>query len=162
MSVRLSTCPPVRLFVCLSVYLSVCFVQKLSILSGSKPQIIENDSGLKADLRWFYVIMSLHSLVSIILGTSWTMDSIEKQTNWAVAKLVFLPLFFYRMFAWLIIITFLQIFSVVVLGGMAMVNGLVFLLAHDPDKVEPIVQTFLSHLSKPHLTLPTYFTIPEV
>jgi hypothetical protein len=88
--------------------------------------------------------MSLHSLVSIILGTGWTLDSIEKQTNWAVAKLVFLPLFFYRMFAWLIIITFLQIFSVVVLGGMAMVNGLVFLLAHDPDKVEPIVQTFLS------------------
>ena len=99
------------------------------------------------DLSWFSIISSIFSIIGMLSGALWITEPMEEVTNGLTAKLIFIPLFFYRMLAWLIIITFLHSFSFIVLGGLAMLNAGVLLISQkNKINVEPIVQAMLSLL----------------
>ena len=111
--------------------------------------LIENTYGIKIDLSWFNIVSSIFSIIAILFGSRWTVKSIQEETNALVAILVFIPLFFYRMVAWMIIITFLHTFSLAVFGGFVLINILVFVFLQDPIEngkfeAEPLAHSFLS------------------
>jgi hypothetical protein len=116
---------------------------------GSTPMLVENTYGIKIDLSWFNIVSSIFSIIAILLGSRWTVKSIQEETNSLVAILVFIPLFFYRMVAWMIIITLLHTFSLAVFGGFVLINILVFVFLQDPTEngkfeAEPLAHSFLS------------------
>ena len=111
--------------------------------------LVENTYGIKIDLSWFNIVSSIFSIIAILFGSRWTVKSIQKETNALVAILVFIPLFFYRMVAWMIIITLLHTFSLAVFGGFVLINILVFVFLQDPIEngkfeAEPLAHSFLS------------------
>jgi hypothetical protein len=111
--------------------------------------LVGNTYGIKIDLSWFNIVSSIFSIIAILVGSRWTVKSIQEETNALVAILVFIPLFFYRMVAWMIIITLLHTFSLAVLGGFVLINILVFVFLQDPIEngkfeAEPLAHSFLS------------------
>jgi hypothetical protein len=111
--------------------------------------LVENTYGIKIDLSWFNIVSSIFSIIAILLGSRWTVKSIQEETNAFVAICVFIPLFFYRMVAWMIIITLLHTFSLAVFGGFVLINILVFVFLQDPIEngkfeAEPLAHSFLS------------------
>jgi hypothetical protein len=122
----------------------ICFLN-----TGSKPMLVSNTYGIKIDLSWFNIVSSIFSIIAILFGSRWTVNSIQEETNTFVAILVFIPLFFFRMFAWMIIITLLHTFSLAVFGGFVLINILVFVFLPDPMEngqfeTEPLGHSFLS------------------
>jgi hypothetical protein len=116
---------------------------------GSTPMLVENTYGIKIDLSWFNIVSSIFSIIAILLGSRWTVQSIQEEANAYVAICVFIPLFFYRMVAWMIIITLLHTFSLAVFGGFVLINILVFVFLQDPIEngkfeAEPLAHSFLS------------------
>jgi hypothetical protein len=111
--------------------------------------LVGNTYGIKIDLSWFNIVSSIFSVIAILFGSRWTVNSIQEETNALVAILVFIPLFFYRMVAWMIIITFLHTFSLAVFGGFVLINILVFVFLQDSTEngkfeAEPLAHSFLS------------------
>jgi hypothetical protein len=106
--------------------------------------IVSNTYGIKIDLSWFNIVSSVFSVVAILFGSRWSVKPIKEETNKFVAILVFIPLFFYRMFAWMIIITLLHTFSLAVFAGFFMINILIFVFLQNPIEVEPLTHSFLS------------------
>jgi hypothetical protein len=111
--------------------------------------LVENTYGIKIDLSWFNIVSSIFSIIAILFGSRWTVNSIKDETNSLVAILVFIPLFFYRMVAWMIIITLLHTFSLAVFGGFVLINIFVFVFLQDPIEngkfeAEPLAHSFLS------------------
>jgi hypothetical protein len=106
--------------------------------------IVSNTYGIKIDLSWFNIVSSVFSVVAILFGSRWSVKSIKEETNALVAILVFIPLFFYRMFAWMIIITLLHAFSLAVFAGFFSINILLFVFLQNPIEVEPLAHSFLS------------------
>jgi hypothetical protein len=111
--------------------------------------LVENTYGIKIDLSWFNIVSSIFSIIAILFGSRWTVKSIQEETNALVAILIFIPLFFYRMVAWMIIITLLHTFSLAVFGGFVLINILVFVFLQDPIEngkfeAEPLAHSFLS------------------
>jgi hypothetical protein len=94
--------------------------------------LVSNTHGIKIDLSWFNIVSSIFSIIAILFGSRWTVNSIKEETNALVAICVFVPLFFYRMVAWMIIITLLHTFSLAVFGGFVLINILVFVFLQDP------------------------------
>jgi hypothetical protein len=121
---------------------------------GSTPVVFGNIYGIKIDLSWFNIVSSIFSVIAILLGSRWIVKPIQKETNGFVAVLVFIPLFFYRMVAWLIIITLLHTFSLAVFAGFVFINILIFMFLQDPLEVEPLAHSFLSIIF-PVTLLPT-------
>jgi hypothetical protein len=126
---------------------------------GSTPLLVENTHGIKIDLSWFNIVSSIFSIIAILFGSRWTVKSIQEETNAFVAIFVFIPLFFYRMVAWMIIITLLHTFSLAVFGGFVLINMLVFVFLQDPIEngkfeAEPLAHSFLS-IVFPVSVLPT-------
>jgi hypothetical protein len=76
---------------------------------GSTPMLVENTYGIKIDLSWLNIVSSIFSIIAILFGSRWTVKSVQEETNACVAILVFIPLFFYRMVAWMIIITLFRL-----------------------------------------------------
>jgi hypothetical protein len=116
---------------------------------GSTPMLVENTHGIKIDLSWFNIVSSIFSIIAILFGSRWTVKSIQEETNALVAICIFIPLFFYRMVAWMIIITLLHTFSLAVFGGFVLINMLVFVFLQDPIEngkfeAEPLAHSFLS------------------
>ena len=106
---------------------------------------MENELGIKVDLSWFSIVSSILSIAGMITGALWITEPLENVTNGFAGKLAFLPLFFYRMLAWLTIITFLHSFSFIVLSGLLILNSVVLLLSQTNKlTVEPIMQSMLS------------------
>jgi len=121
------------------------FIQFLEFLIGTEEAVIENELGIKVDLSWFSIISSFFSILGMLSGALWITAPTEEVTNGFTSKLIFIPLFFYRMMAWLMIITFLHSFSFLVLGGLAMLNvGVLLISQKNKINVEPIVQSMLS------------------
>jgi hypothetical protein len=121
--------------------------------------LVGNTYGIKIDLSWFNIVSSIFSVIAILFGSRWTVNSIQEETNALVAILVFIPLFFYRMVAWMIIITLLHTFSIAVFGGFVFINILVFVFLQDTIEngqfeAEPLAHSFLSIIF-PVSTLPT-------
>jgi hypothetical protein len=71
-------------------------------------------------------------VATIIQASPWTVKPIQEETNAIVAILVFVPLFFYRMVAWMIIITLLHSFSLPVFAGFFLINISIFYLLQEP------------------------------
>jgi len=114
-------------------------------LKGSQTNILENELGIKVDLSWFSIVSSILSIGGMLTGALWITEPLEHVTNGHAAKLAFLPLFFYRMLAWLTIITFLHSFSFIVLAGLFILNSVVLLLSQaNKITVEPVIQSMLS------------------
>jgi hypothetical protein len=116
--------------------------------------IVGNTYGIKIDLSWFNIVSSVFSVFAILFGSCWTVKSIQEETNSFVSIMVFIPLFIYRMVAWLIIITLLHTFSLAVFAGIIFINILVFVFIQDPIEVEPLAHSFLSIIF-PVTILPT-------
>jgi hypothetical protein len=111
--------------------------------------VVENTYGIQIDLSWFNIVSSIFSIIAILFGSRWTVKSIQEESNAFVAICVFIPLFFYRMVAWMIIITLLHTFSLAVFGGFVLINILVFVFLQDPIEngkfeAEPLAHSFLS------------------
>ncbi len=106
--------------------------------------IISNAYGIKMDLSWLNIVSSVFSVVAILFESSWTVNPIREETNAGIAMLVFIPLFFYRMVAWMVIITLLHSFSLVVFVGFALINIAIFFFLQDKIEIEPLVHSFLS------------------
>ncbi len=106
--------------------------------------MLSNAYGIPIDLSWFNIVSSIFSVVAILLGSCWTIKPIQKETNDVVAILVFIPLFLYRMVVWMLIITFLEIFSLAVFAGFALLNVAIFVFLQDTIDVEPLAHSFLS------------------
>jgi len=107
---------------------------------GSTPMVVENTYGIQIDLSWFNIVSSIFSIIAILLGSRWTVKSIQEETNALVAILVFIPLFFYRMVAWMIIITLLHSFSLPVFAGFVLINISIFYFAQEPIDDQPAVE----------------------
>jgi hypothetical protein len=106
--------------------------------------MVSNTYGIEIDLSWINIVSSMLSVVAILLGSRWTVKPIKKETNAIVAILVFIPLFFYRMVAWMIIITLLHNFSLAVFSIFVLMNILIFVFLQGPIEVEPLAHSFLS------------------
>ena len=91
-----------------------------------------NTYGTTLNLTWISIVSSVFSVIGIFVGSGWTVNTIQKETNPYVANLVFIPLFFYRMFTWMIIITLLHSFSLAVFAGFAFINLFIFVFFQVP------------------------------
>jgi len=111
---------------------------------GSQINYLENSLGIKVDFSWFSIVSSILSIAGMLNGAIWITEPLQNITDGWTAKIVFLPLFCYRMLAWLIIISFLDMFSFLVLGGLFILNSLVLLMSQHKLAVEPILQSILS------------------
>jgi hypothetical protein len=106
--------------------------------------IVSNTYGIKIDLSWFNIVSSVFSVVAILSGSRWLVKPIKEETHKYVAILVFIPLFFFRMVAWMIIITLLHTFSLAVFAGFFLINIIIFVFLQNPIEVEPLAHSFLS------------------
>jgi uncharacterized membrane protein YhaH (DUF805 family) len=113
-------------------------ILKTTIFLGSVSEEVHNKLGQTIDLWWLNIVVSIISVATIIQASPWTVKPIQEETNSIVAILVFLPLFFYRMVAWMIIITLLHSFSLPVFAGFVLINMCIFYFAQEPidDKGE--------------------------
>lgn len=112
---------------------------------GSEKKVFENELGIQMDLSWFSIVSSIFSIAGILLGALWVTDPLQNITNGTIAKLTFVPLLFYRLLAWLVIITFLHSFSLYALAGLVILNIFVlFILKKNKLKVELLVLSILS------------------
>ena len=115
------------------------------LVTGTESKMFENVLGIQLDLSWFSIISSIISIIGMLNGALWITEPIQKVTSRLTGKLTFFPLFFYRLLAWLMIITFLHSFSFIVLAGQALLNTAVLLLSQSNKlTVEPIVQSIVS------------------
>jgi hypothetical protein len=107
------------------------FIGKIFFL-GSEQIEMTNTYGTTLNLTWISIVSSVFSVIAIFVGSGWTVNSIQKETNLYVANLVFIPLFSYRMFAWMSIITLLHSFSLAVFAGFAFINLFIFVFFQVP------------------------------
>ncbi len=97
------------------------------------------------DLSWFSIVSSIFSIAGILVGALWVTEPLQNITNGTIAKLTFVPLFFYRLLAWLMIITFFHSFSFFALAGLVVLNTLVlFILENYKLTVELFFRSILS------------------
>jgi hypothetical protein len=83
--------------------------------------------------------------MGILTGALWIVAPVEKMTNSLIGKLTFLPIFFYRLLVWQIIMILLNSFSCFAFVGVAFLNWIVlFLFIQDRLIVEPINHALLS------------------
>jgi hypothetical protein len=111
---------------------------------------VSYDCGTEAiDLGWLNIVVSIISVATVIHASAWTVKPIQEETNAVVAILVFVPLFFYRMVAWMIIIMLLYSFSLPVIAVFVLVNISIFYFLQEPIEngkfeAEPLAHSFLS------------------
>ncbi len=110
------------------------------IFLGSVSDEVHNRFGQTIDLWWLNIVVSIISVANIIQESPWTVKPIQEETNAVVAILVFLPLFFYRMVVWMIIITLLHSFSLPVFAGFVLINIAIFYFLQEPTDEKPAVE----------------------
>ena len=115
-----------------------------SCTTGSSQIKLENAYGTQLDISWFTVVSTVISIAAILSGATWTLEPIEKQTYSWIKTVAFLPLFLFRMSAWMIVIIFLDSFTVFVMGGTLLLNMLILFGSQDRIQVDPLQQSFMS------------------
>jgi len=115
-------------------------ILKTTIFLGLVSEEVHNKLGQTIDLWWLNIVVSIISVATIIQESPWTVKPIKEETNSIVAILVFVPLFFYRMVAWMIIITLLHSFSLPVFAGFVLINISIFYFAQEPIDDQPAVE----------------------
>ena len=103
-----------------------------------------NIHGFKISLRLLNIVSSVASSIGILCRLTWIVKPIQEETNRLVAYLILLPIFLFRMSAWIIIIAALHSFSLIVFFGLAGVNLIILLWAQKEIEIEPLSHTFLS------------------
>jgi len=83
-------------------------------------------------------------LEGVLAGTLWTVDPIDSKTRFYAGKLIFLPIFAYRLISWQVIFITLGDFSIVACFGFVMTNFLMLLAIQKGLLLEPINFAFLS------------------
>ena len=114
------------------------------MFTGSETNYLVNGFGIKVDFSWFSIVSSILSIGGMLNGALWVTEPLQKITDGWTAKIIFLPLFFYRMLAWLMIISILDIFSFLILAGLFILNSIVLLVSQHKLAVEPILQSIMS------------------
>jgi len=113
-------------------------------LPGSEEIILYNSYNEKIDVSWFPIFTTILSAIGILFGGLWIVQPIIDETNWWIGKLAFLPIFFYRMLAWQIIIITLESFSLLVCVVFLSINCLVLYLVQKKLTLEPINSSCLA------------------
>jgi hypothetical protein len=117
----------------------------LYYLVGTEKKTWKNDFGIEIDLTWLPIVSTCLSVLGILTGALWIVAPIEKTTNSIIGKIIFLPIFFYRLLVWQIILIILNSFSFFAFAGFAFLNWIVlFLFIQDQLIVEPINHALLS------------------
>ena len=84
-----------------------------------------NVDGLIIDISWLAIISTVLAAISILISTRWIMEPIQVQTNKWIGSLPLLPLFLFRMLSWVIIITSLKSYALVVILIFEMMNYII-------------------------------------
>lgn len=115
---------------------------------GTEKKTVKNRFDFELDLSWFPIISTILSVIGILTGALWTVDPVGKETNSIIGKLTFIPIFFYRMLIWLLILIILDSFSVVVFVITAGLNMGVLLLVQGKTKlfIDPAKHALLSFI----------------
>ena len=113
-------------------------------IPGSEKQTFSNQHGEEIDFSWLPIGSVCLSIIGILTGALWVVAPVQKETNWFVGKITFLPIFFFRMLAWEIILIILDSFSLFIFLGFALLNWIVLLFVQDQFILEPINHALLS------------------
>ena len=103
------------------------------------------------NLSWWPIISSVSSVLAILFGSIWIYKPVSDETNKWIGYLTFLPIFFFRLLGWQIIIITSVELSLVLLGIALALNAAAFYaIQGDILFIEPLYSALLS------LVLPTY------
>ena len=130
-------------------------------IPGKEKVFLKNQFGFEIDLTWFPIVSTCLSVIGVFIGALWIVEPIEKETNIIIGKLTFIPLFVYRMFIWLIILTVLQSFSIIAFISFVAINWLTLLFAQENLDIEPFSHSLLSVIF-PFSKLPSYQTSSDI
>ena len=125
-------------------------------LPGTEKTTVKNRFDLEIDLTWFPIVSTCLSIVGVLIGTLWIVDPIVKETTWIIGKLTFIPIFFYRMLVWLLILIILDWFSLIALVCFALINFIILFFAQKELDIDPVSHALLS-LIFPIYRLPSDF-----
>ena len=106
--------------------------------------LVSNIHGIQLDLSWFNVITSLVSGLAILIGSFWIVKPVQEATNGLIACLILIPMFLFRIAAWLIIIAIFYSFSLLPFAVLALLNLIIFIFAQKEILIDPLAHTFLS------------------
>jgi hypothetical protein len=124
-------------------------------IPGTERNIVKNRFDLEIDLSWFPIVSTCLSIIGILTGALWIVEPVEKETHGITGKITFIPIFFYRMLTWLIILIILHSFSVLAFACFAFLNWLVLLFVQDQLEIDPVNHSLLS-LIFPVYKLPSH------
>ncbi len=130
-------------------------------LPGSENINLSNGFGVTINLSWFPIVSTCLSVVGILTGALWIVEPVEKETNFIVGKLTFLPIFFFRMFSWLIFFILLHSFSVFACFTFAGLNMLTLLLVQEQLGIDPFSHALLSIIFPVH-KMPSFETDSKI
>jgi hypothetical protein len=113
-------------------------------LPGSEEIVLQNSYNEEIDVSWFPIVSACLSATGILFGGLWIVQPIADHTHWLTGKLAFVPLFFYRMTAWIIILFTLESFSFVPFVTLISANFLVIWGLQEKLVLEPLSSSCLS------------------
>jgi len=111
---------------------------------GTEKNIIKNGFDFEIDLSWFPIISTCWSMIGIFIGTQWIAEPWVKETNWFIGQSTFIPIFFYRMSVWLLVLITLHSFSAITFFFFGATNWIILLLVQDKLEIDPINHSLLS------------------
>jgi hypothetical protein len=85
-----------------------------------------------------------NNFLGILTGTLWIVDEISEEVQFFAEKLMIIPIFFFRMISWQIILIVLGSFSIGTCVGFIFVNSLLLFFVQDKLILEPIYFACLS------------------
>ena len=100
-------------------------------LPGTEKTTVKNRFDIEIDLTWFPIVSTCLSIAGVLIGTLWIVKPVEKETNWIIGKLTYLPIFVYRMLVWLLILIILEWFSLLALACFALINLIILFFAQN-------------------------------
>jgi hypothetical protein len=124
-------------------------------LPGTEKAVVKNRFNFEMDLSWVPIVTTCMSIIGVLFGAVWIVEPVVKETNWIIGKLTFIPIFFYRMLVWLLILIILHSFSIIALVCFAALNWITLIFVQDQLEIEPVNHSLLS-LIFPVYKLPSY------
>jgi len=113
-------------------------------IPGTTKSSFKNGFDFEIDLSWFPIVSTGLSIIGVLTGALWIVEPAEKQTNWMIAKLLFIPIFFYRMLVWLIILIILHSFSIIPIICFVAMNCMVLIFIQERMDIDPVNHSLLS------------------
>ena len=111
---------------------------------GTEQKFVKNGFDFEIDFSWFPIVSTCLSVIGILFGAKWIVKPVEKETNSIIGKFTFIPIFFFRMLVWLLILTILNSFSVIAFVCFAASNWMILLCAQDNLDIDPVNHSVMS------------------